>query len=490
MVSVNDRRRINGNGVYIQDASVSNVTGIRKSNSNGSSGPGLVNLRSGLGTEVDKSSSHFFIRSDYTEFQLETIYHQSWAAAKMIDIPVDDIWARGRFRRGRDEAVKEELQEAESIFDFDNIIPDAMKAGRLFGAAAIIVMPSDGDAERPLDYENIRPGEISNLWVTTKYRLSPHSIQTDPRMKGYGKPYTYYVQPRISGTSMMTHFHDNNMTYQFIAHHSRVIIFEGRRPLASEGWLRADNSSTFTWGISELKTAIDEILRDAAIHAGIGHLVQESSLFIMRMEGFKDGVMGRPTGGEPTIEELVRTVNLYKSIYRIMAADKEEEIERIHVNFAGIPDLMDRQAARLAAIADIPSTRFLSKSPEGMNATGSSDMQNYAIRIESLRTRLLNNQLKVLDKIIAGNFGITSPPSNSWPPLPTISEKERAEAFEMESKAIVELNKSDIISIEEARMRIERDPYWNLKEELPPSSYLDLERQKATRPTNNSTNAQ
>lgn len=490
MVDVNDKRRVSiSDGIVLTNDGIDRTAGVNSVGSRRNlTGPALINERSGAGTALDKSGGNYFIRQVYTENQLETIYQQSWAAAKMIDIPVDDIWARGRFRKTQDEELAKEIKQAERFFNFHKLVYDGMRAGRLFGCAAVIVMPADGDTEKPLDPENVKPGEISNMWTTNRYHLSAWSVQASPMKPGYGQPFMYEVSPRLSGNADPSTI-DYRFQSRFTIHHSRVIRFDGREPPGSEGWVGHDGygGDSRLWGISELRPAVDEILRDAAIHAGIGHLVQEASLFILRMESFKDGLKGRASGGEPTVDELLQGVNMYKSIYRVMAIDKEEEAERISVNFAGLPDLMDRQAMRLAAIADIPATRFLSKSPEGMNATGSADMQNYAIRIEALRRRLLEEQLYKLDLCITRNFGIMDAPPSAWKPLPTMTEKEIAETGELQAKSVNEAYESDIISKPESRKRLENQG-WELEKGEPEDKHLDIERKKAERPQQSSGN--
>ena len=47
------------------------------------------------------------------------------------------------------------------------------------------------------------------------------------------------------------------------------------------------------------------------------------------------------------------------------------------INLNGVKDLIWEYLKVVAASVGIPATRFLSTSPDGMNATGESDLNNY-----------------------------------------------------------------------------------------------------------------
>jgi uncharacterized protein len=79
----------------------------------------------------------------------------------------------------------------------------------------------------------------------------------------------------------------------------------------------------------------------------------------------------------------------------------EETYERITQAFAGF-DAMDVQSLnRLAAAAEIPATIFLGKSPDGMNATGTSDLSIFSDRLTTTRELDIDPFLYRVDEIIA-----------------------------------------------------------------------------------------
>ena len=118
------------------------------------------------------------------------------------------------------------------------------------------------------------------------------------------------------------------------------------------------------------------------------------------------GIRGRPIPGEATIDEIALEQTLLRSNYRTQFMDAEDEAERIAVAFAGIPDLLDKFQEILAAIADIPMTRWNSQSPAGMNATGKADANNYAMHVAAMQQRLVDPVLHRMDPFIARHAGL------------------------------------------------------------------------------------
>ena len=203
--------------------------------------------------------------------------------------------------------------------------------------------------------------------------------------------------------------------------------------MVSEGWSSNYNRE---WGVSELIPALNEISHDAGITGAIAHLVSEASVPVIKMQGFAESVQGKPSIDEMTAEQLGNRANMLKSVFRTMFLDVNDDFTRESVNFTGLPELMDKYAARLAAIAGIPATRFLSQSPAGLNATGESDMKNYAIQVAAMQIRILTEPLSKLDSMVARHIGLNEPPEYVWNSLVEMSEKEKVEVSKIRAETL------------------------------------------------------
>ena len=406
----------------------------------------FFNAATGAGTTLDKSIQSQFLSVYLRKDVIEQFYSHSWAAKKMIDIPVDDMFVRGRQWTGDDENAIKTMMEYEQKYESMKALSNAMKSGRLFGTALLIIVEKNKELDTPLEIESIRFGDLAHFWVVDRWLVDIASWVIDPRMERYGQPYIYNISPRIAHQT------------QIPVHHSRVLRFDGQSPPVSEGW----SYSTFErdWGVSELVYAFDEILRDASTSANVSQLISEASLFVMRVQGLKEAIKGRPEPGEATIEQIASTTSSLKSIYRTMFIDSEDEAERVSVSFSGLPELMDRHALRLAAIAGIPATRFLGRSPVGMNATGESDMANYSIRVSAMQEKMLTHPLKIIDAVVARSAGLPEPPEYEWQPLHVTSEKEQAESSKLNTDSIMAAYMGGLIDEDEARERLSKDQLW------------------------------
>ena len=438
--------------------------------------PGLVNPRTGLGSGHDKGATVGFQPVFMDRFQVETLYQMSWAANKFVNLPIDDMFVMGRNFEGDDEAQADAMMEAERDLEVNDTLANAMKAGRKFGSALLIIVVEGQDLADELKVETIPEGGVVNLWVVDQWNVNVDSYVTDINVRGYGRPYQYKVYQRLdggSGSGMQVH--DPKQGPQHIVHHSRVIRFNGITPTTTEGWWSSPIGRE--WGISELTLALDTIHRHANMNASIGHLMNEASVFLMKIQGYRDAIKGRVTRGEPTLQELGETTSILKSIYRIFYLDANDEAQRLDYNFAGLADLLDRQNQLLAAIAEVPATRWMGQSPVGMNATGESDAINWAITVKAKQEKLLARPYYMLDQVIARHAGIKKdPPEYEFVPLTTVSDKDLAEAAKANAETILAAFEKQLIDEDEARERLSKIPLFD---ELGPwTSSLDAARKK------------
>ena len=413
---------------------------------------GLQNA-AGLGGELDKSAGGVWtLERQFSREELETIYKSSWAARKFIDLPVEDMWVRGREWSSDDESAIEAVERAERDLAVVDKLQRAMKSGSLFGSAILVIASDDGGLAEPFDPMSVREGGLANLLIFDRYSCAVEAWDADPYSPEYGQPVEYMIFPTFADVPPM------------IVHPSRTLRFDGARPLTSDGWIRGMQRD---WGTSLLVAALSEINHDATLSAAIAHLVQESSIPVFSMDDYEERMMGRVGPDQPTVEAFARGVSMAKSIWRMMFKDSNASVERLTVNLAGMADLMDKFAVRLAAMADIPATRFLGRSPAGLNSTGESDMKNYAIRVQALQESMLRPKLEKLDIAIARHAGLPEPLQYEWAPLTDLTEAELAAVSKTRVEALAVAYDRNSLTEDELRERMAEigDPLFGA---LPP----------------------
>ena len=402
-------------------------------------GGGIVNHKTGMGLAGDKSESSFFVPTIYTwRTPLEIIHNQSWAAKKFIQIPVDDMFIRWRefdMEGGVTEASVEAMRECEMRHRVRKKLSNAMKAGRLYGSALLVMVTREAPLHEPLVPERVRQGDLLNLFVIDRYSASVKLKDTNLFSATYGEPLVYTITPFFRGQSVDVHA-------------SRCIRFDGIEPLTTEGYSVYQKD----WGVSEIVPVVLSIIQDAQIAQGAAHLTQEASVPILKVAGLREALAGQAVGSdEMTAEEIGAKLNELRSIYRMLMMDSTEEFTREPAHFAGLPQLMDQAARRLAASAGIPATRFWGQSPLGMNATGESDHTNYLLMVEALREEKTPDAFERLDEVLAGDAGLSEALAFSWPSLLDTSEQDQVQTDYQRTQAVDLALRAGVIDEPEGR---------------------------------------
>ena len=401
-------------------------------------GAGLINPLTGAGTSLDKNAASYYVATRLTSRnQMETLTVESWAAGKFINIPVNDMFVRWRKISGPDDTYVKKVERAERKFKLRTKLSKAMKAARMYGTGLLILMTKEASPDTPLNISRMMPGDLANILVIDRFDAQVIGKDNDPYSMNYGRPTFYRITLKRGGS--------------FDVHHSRVIRFDGIKPVTDNSWSSYDED----WGVSPLIPVITEILQDSNVAKGVAHLVNESSIAVQKVEGFEDAISG--SGDETSLYDRQLEVTRLRSIFRTVYMDSEDEYSREDVTFSGLPDVMDRNAMRLSAAADIPATRFWGKSPQGMNSTGKSEERNYSLKVASDQENMLTEPLDIIDKVLARHLNLSEPIEYEFPSILDQSEDEQASIALKKSQAIVPLVNAAIIDEDEARAAIDGD---------------------------------
>ena len=133
-------------------------------------------------------------------------------------------------------------------------------------------------------------------------------------------------------------------------------------------------------------------------------LVQEAVVDVVTVEGLQS-LLTSPQG-EQAVMKRFRMMKLMKSNFDVLMLDKTEAYGTKTVALNGVKDLIWEYLRVIAAAVGIPATRFLSASPDGMNATGESDLNNYIDLLKGIQHIEYDHNLDILDKVIQAHYGI------------------------------------------------------------------------------------
>ncbi len=395
---------------------------------------------------------------------LRRLYNTSHTVKKIVDIPAEDATVRWRSFTSTDDAVLEAMKAQEVEWNIKSLASRAIKTSRLYGSACIFMLTKNAPQAAPLVIDEMVKGDLANLLLVDRFHMSAIEYDEDPFSRSFSKPSMYRIEIGVGGERR-----------ELDVHGSRAILFDGVPRLSVDDY-RGDQ----TWGESALVSCMIAVRQDESIAADVAFLVEEASVPVISTDGFKAFVAQSPefsiADHDVDPDDMSATNARLKSIYRTMYLDTEDSYQRVSVNFNDLPRLIEVFEQRLAGAADIPATRFWAESPAGLDATGESDLRNYALKIGELQRTVLDPALNTLDRVLLRDAGASGePPEHKWLSLIDLSDQEEADVAMVKSSAVSSALASGIVSVEEARNSLDGDPLFGTLRDIAPEQ---LEKQE------------
>lgn len=376
---------------------------------------GLANAITGQGTRADRTA---FAR--YVQFcpvdaaQVEAAYRTSGLIRKVHDLPPSDMTREWRdWQADKGDIAK--LEGEEKRLNLHAKVHTALLWARIYGGSAIILGDGSSNPAQPLRVTSA--GGLKYVNVASRYTLSFDEIDLDPTAEFYGQPKMWRVNSAKNGNVDV--------------HPSRVIPFIAQ-PIP-QGMLGL-SSMTF-WGDPLLESIQQAAKNSDSVLNNIAALVEEAKTDhvgipdLMAMVGTAEY--------EARLMQRLDIVNRAKSIHHLTITDANETWDQKQITFATLPDVAKLHLMVLAGASDIPVTRLLGKSADGMNATGAGDDKNYDRMIATKQERELQPCLNRIDEALIPSAGV-APGAVHWlfAPLDEPTEKERADIFKITMDAV------------------------------------------------------
>lgn len=368
---------------------------------------GLKNIMAGRGTSIDRSVQTFWHFAQKGAEQIAAAYRGSWLISKIVDLPALDMVREGREWEADDAEIKK-IEEAERKLKVWPVLLEALVLGRL-GGGAVLLGTNASDLSQPLG----KSEKLLYLKAISRHRLTPGTIDFDPGSPTFDEPLFFTLSGRGSNDKI---------------HSSRLLIFRGERVPDLLG-----NLTELDWWGDSIIDRVDRAVKDAqTVSEGFAGLVDEAKLDVYRIAGLAERML--QPGGEGKLRERFETTAMGKSNWRGIYLDKEDEWQTRQLNWTGMPEMVRTYLAIVAGAADIPATRLLGKSPDGMNATGEGDEKNYRSKIATGQEMTLRPMLEKLDAVLLPTAGVKAGLYWTFSPLDSPSEKELADIEKVEAE--------------------------------------------------------
>ena len=358
-------------------------------------------------------------------------YLGSGLMQKCIDIPAAD-----RTRAWRDWQASDEDQQKIEAEEKRLAIRAKVKAAEVLrslgGGAMILALPGDPASPAPTPGE----GGLQAVNVVSRRQLQLENIDEVLTSPTYGEPEFFKVESRGGSVRI---------------HPSRVIAFRGEPYPVMASTVTAEDRY---WGRARILRVMTEVSRSDNGARWFSELIKKAKLLRFGISNITDFDQDTLNQRVALIAQGENTLNA--TLYSLPTKDGAgntaggEQIDDYQVNFTGIPAMQDSLDQRVSAVADIPFTRLMGRSPGGMNATGDSDMANYHDATHASQELEVRPCLDRLDAVLLPSAGVAIDTDNTWTfsPLSKANPKDEADRFD---KTVTALGKiRDMAAMPEA----------------------------------------
>lgn len=345
------------------------------------SNDGLRDALSGIGGEKDILSTGMmgfanYVTRNYT--MLQRMYRSNIWVKKAVSIPAN--YAVKGWRK----LESKNIEKLEKKIDLKAEVAKALKWGELFGGSMVVFMVDDGQAPiEPINFNKLNEDSFKRLVVVDRWKVSFGEIERNPMADNYREPKYYTIN--IDGRQI--NFHPSRC-------HK---IIPNTLPEDEE-------VNEQYWGVSQIEIIYRQLIADDVFLSSVANMMKKATVDIMGIPNLSNMIKG---GQEDIVKSRVRIAQSAMSTLNTWVMDagyngqNAETYDKITQTFSGFDGMDEKSQGRLAAAAEIPATIYLGKSPDGMNATGYSDLAIFSDRLSSKRELEVDPLLYKIDKIMA-----------------------------------------------------------------------------------------
>lgn len=402
---------------------------------------GWKNVMRGLGMGKDVKTQTYYqpgILKSTLQAELEALYTQSWIGRKVVDIPVDDAMRNGVILEHDDPQVVAAVEQKMTDMKLHKKIDSLIKWSRVFGSSVLVVVAGDDDIKEP---PRLGINDLSNFAVLDRFEVSGMSLNMNPLSKDYMRHERYLVS--ASGE----------------VNKERVFKCDG---VETTNWTKQKMNG---WGLSIYEAGFDTIQTSQSSTDLINNLLYVSNVDYYKIKGLNDAL---EDGNDALVQKRIEVAQNMKSILNGVALDSDDDYLNVAKNFGGLNEINMGMLAIVSGAFDIPLTRLLGKSSDGMNATGEGDLKNYYDMVASLQMSDIKDAYEWALRFISLDlFGDDKKLTVSFPPLFQMSEQQRADLNLKNAQTDqLNLNNGTVTQLECRRRLAEDETYPSITMEV------------------------
>ena len=378
-----------------------------------------------------------FVRSGLTSDPdlLTAMYRESWLTMRIIDMPSEDMTrAWYKLSAALPDADLHALRRLEARHSVKQEITNALRWARLYGGSlALMVIRGEEDRlDQPLSPDLLLPDCFQGLLVLDRAQgIEPSpELVSDLDDPDFGLPASYTVNLDTEDCRSVT------------LHHSRVLRFVGRE------LPRTETVRENFWGASEMEHIQEELMKRSAASANIAQLLFQANITTLKMSDFGDLLASGTEQQKRDVISAMQMENRFRTSFGVQLLSRDDSFENHAYSFTGLSEIYEQFMMDMAGAAEIPATKLFGRSPQGMNATGESDLRNYYDMIASLQERQLRPALEKLLPVMAVSCWGYVPEDLEFvfEPVMTNSPAERAELVQKLSSDVIQAFQAGLLT--------------------------------------------
>lgn len=324
----------------------------------------------------------------------ENVFISSWIGKRIVTLPVQTALKNGLVFECEDNKVEERVWELYKDLKIESLIIEAQKSADIYGSSVLILQDKNQDPlSKAKDYKSLK---------ITHAEYPFYSVSPSPDNLYQGGVFSI-TNPAMS------------------VDESFCAIFQGE-PVIQR--LRPDYKY---YGMSVYQSIWTALVNDSTIMTAVANITWRSSIRHYRLKGLKEQVLA---GRQDQVLDRMSLLDSSASIFGSVVMDAEDEMQVVSQSISGLADIDKRSAERLSAASGIPATILLGKSPDGQNASGDGDDDNFVMFVENYQKKMipaLERIFAVLNSLAGGddNWSISfrSPDSVDYNKLPDFEQK-------------------------------------------------------------------
>ena len=359
---------------------------------------------------------------------LNTLYRENWVVQNVVGLVVDDMLRQWFTLTNLSQKQQQLLRSVTRVTHLRTRLADGLRWGRLYGGAAglILLRGQEHMLDKPLEQKQIFPDSFAGLYILDRWSgiFPSGELVSDMSDPDFNLPEFYTIQ-QPNGEMVAK------------VHHSRIVRFTGRElPL----WEQMNEQY---WGESEVEAIYQDVVAHDNVSANMADLTFQANLSTMEVQNLEQLFSLGSGEQQRRFWNVLQAQSVMRSNYGVQLVNKGDSITTSSYSFVGLKEVYEAMCLNLCGASHYPMTKLFGRSPDGMNATGESDLRNYYDYVDTLRESKLRPVLeKLLPIVCMSTFGVVPDGVEvEFPSLWTPTAKEQAEIEKLKAETVLFLER-------------------------------------------------